>query len=141
MPNNTPVGMLGGLIICAVFAGPLLAATLTGFRKSDYVYGVCGLMWIFGAIMVVSLYLKNHVFAPCVGLYLVPFIVAGANHFFSAWRKKDKPVSLDDLLADTTREDYALTEEDREWMNAPAVGKEIIVDDYNSMPEAAAGEK
>ncbi len=35
-------------------------------------------------------------------------------------------LTLEELLAGSPKEALALTDEDREWLNAPAVGKEIL---------------
>jgi len=37
-----------------------------------------------------------------------------------------KEPTLEELLAGSPKEALALTDEDREWLNAPAVGKEIL---------------
>lgn len=37
-----------------------------------------------------------------------------------------KELTLEELLEGSPKEALALTDEDREWLNAPAVGKEIL---------------
>lgn len=59
-------------------------------------------------------------------------------------RRRDTPApsySLEELLANTAREMYAPTVEDREWLDAPPVGREILPDDYKPMPEAAKADR
>ncbi len=38
----------------------------------------------------------------------------------------DAEISLEELLAGSPKDALALTDEDREWLNAPAAGKEIL---------------
>ena len=42
------------------------------------------------------------------------------------WVKATTDISLEELLAGSPKEAFALTDEDREWLDFPAVGKEIL---------------
>ncbi len=52
---------------------------------------------------------------------LVTFVESSS--FFSPIPKAP---TLDDLLAGSLKEALVLTDEDREWLNSPAIGKEIL---------------
>jgi|GEM_PF-2639554 len=52
---------------------------------------------------------------------LVTFVESSS--FFSPIPKAP---TLDDLLAGSPKEALVLTDEDREWLNSPAIGKEIL---------------
>lgn len=42
------------------------------------------------------------------------------------WAKNTTDSSLEELLAGSPKEAFALTDEDREWLDFPPVGKEIL---------------
>lgn len=52
---------------------------------------------------------------------LVTFVESSS--FFSVIQKAP---ALEDLLAGSPKEALVLTDEDREWLNSPAIGKEIL---------------
>ena len=38
----------------------------------------------------------------------------------------EKTTTLEELLSNTTKEDFLLTDEDREWLDMKPVGKEVL---------------
>lgn len=84
MLSNTPVGLFGGAVICAFCALPLLIMIACGFTKAAYLYGLSTILYIFGAIMIASLFMRDQVFAPCVGFFALPPLVWLVRKFFAA---------------------------------------------------------